>query len=273
MTGNAIHKIHADMVGRMRVAETLQQLDHYFAKVVETGSSSDVRTYSFVLRAAAQSSNSWVRSAVDDHLRQRDDFSQNMPMVDFVKKADSLDFEALGLFQSLHEGQVLVLARSVDAQIMLATVINNLVVEVDLNRFLRSDTIPIFDTRCFGEDKTQIVEEVMMSIFASAPNLLGLTVERDFHSRRLAPSWKSCPSLRHRGLLTGCEAASIGSDQAGAVGLRAASFVGHWRDIFDLDRPMSTLERAIDTATEEKVHHLQAQTFSSGNAIFAWRHG
>ncbi|MCV9964131.1 hypothetical protein OIU34_19805 [Pararhizobium sp. BT-229] len=236
MTGNEIHIAHAEWVNRAKAADTRMFLEHEYARLRETGFS-QTKLYSRLVRDAVQSQNAYVKDALHDHLRQRDDFSPKMPTADFIKKADRFGFETLGLFKSIVEGHVLVLARSADAQIMLANIKDRVVIEVELHRFFTKDgSAPEFNAKCFGEDDHRMVKDVMLMTFATTPALLGAMVEHDLNSRHLATDWRSGRQLVHRGLLMGFEAASLDKDRAGASKVRADSVIGRWRDIFALDR-------------------------------------
>lgn len=237
MTGNDIHATHAEWVNRAKAANTRISLDMEIARLSETGFS-QTGLYTRLVTDAAQSLNAYVKDALHDHLRGRDDFSPKMPTADFIKKADRFGFETIGLFKSIVDGHVLVLARAADAQIMLAHTKDQVVIGVELHRFLINDGgVPAFSAEYFGEDHYLRVNGVLTMMSVTTPFLLGAMLEHDLNSRRLATDWRAGRQQTHRGLLMGVEASHLGWDNlAGAASVRADAIVGGWRDIFALDR-------------------------------------
>jgi hypothetical protein len=237
MTGSEIHFTHAEWVNRAKAFDTRKSLEDEFARLRETGFS-QTGLYSRLVTDAAESLNAYVKDALHAHLRERDDFSPKMPTADFIKKADWFGFETIGFFKSIVDGHVLVLARAADAQIMLANTKDQVVIGVELHRFLINDGgVPAFSAEYFGEDHYLRVNGVLTMMSVTTPFLLGAMLEHDLNSRRLATDWRAGRQLTHRGLLMGVEASRLGKGNfAVAASLRADAIVGGWRYIFALDQ-------------------------------------
>jgi hypothetical protein len=83
------------------------------------------------------SSGAEMWHATEEHLKARGDFYGGMPASAFVKSADRHGFEAIALFNSPICDHTLALARARDARLMLATITQNAVYEVEIHGWLK----------------------------------------------------------------------------------------------------------------------------------------
>lgn len=118
--------------------------------------------------------------AVEKHLKRKGLFQPKMPVIDFLKVADTLGFETLGMFARHDDGQTLVMGRLEDSQIMLGGVSNNLIIDVETHRYVVKDgPAPEIQSRFFGEQSTQFIAEVIIYVRSTPIYGLASTLRRD----------------------------------------------------------------------------------------------
>jgi hypothetical protein len=177
-----------------------------------------------------------LRNAVLAYLPQKGGFEPNMSTADFIKTADRFGFDTIGLFKSLREGHVFVLARAADAQMLLAHAINDRILNVETHRCLvKNGHEDWFIVNCFAEFDYRVEKNTWM-VFSITPYLLGPMLDHNLHSGHLVSDWKSCSRQHFRRLLMTFEAHCSSEDRAAVSKSRSDVISGIWRNIFALDR-------------------------------------
>ncbi|MCV9964132.1 hypothetical protein OIU34_19810 [Pararhizobium sp. BT-229] len=185
---------------------------------------------------------------VQEYHRATRDFHEGMTMVDLLKAADTFDFVPVEIFSSPVCDSTMVLARAVDAQIMLAPIEQGRVHAIELHRW-RSNALPSFsfENRQFGPTHGRLSNDRRsrrpLEFLATA---LRLDQANESHSP-IARWWSAGSGAEqtlswHHNLFTWDEIQhfrfkfgpleTVGQSRRDAI-------KGPWRDIFDLDRERS----------------------------------
>ncbi len=183
-------------------------------------------------------------SMVREYLRDSREFYRQMSTAEFVKAADAFGFETVASFPSPVCGNTMVLAREDDAQLMLATIAEGTVYEIELHRWvLNAYRAVSFETRQFGfvvSTNRSRTSKKPIEFLATA-----LRLEQADEGRTPVSRWWSAGSGAeeslswHHNLFTWDEREyfKIKFQPLEVEGLARRDVIGgRWRDIFDLDR-------------------------------------
>lgn len=183
-------------------------------------------------------------SMVQEYLRDAREFYHQMTTVELVKAADAFGFEALASFPSPVCGNTMVLAREDDAQLMLASIEQGCVYEIELHRWVMNAHQSVsFEARQFGSvmrTNRSRTSKKPIEFLATALRLDQADEDRNPVSRWWGSGSGAEEALSwHHNLFTWDEREYVkfkfkpveAEGQA-----RRAVIKGRWRDIFDLDR-------------------------------------